>query len=58
MHTIYHDGTWSEEELRQMAAGKFVDRNGKRYGICRGCRKVIRIDHPLFGSVHLCAMPE
>ena len=51
---VYHDGTWSSEEIKRMAQGRFVDRNGKRYGLCRNCRTVIRVDKPLIGGLHFC----
>lgn len=51
---VWTDGTWSKDELLRMARGEFIDRNGKRYGICRDCRKVIRVDKPLFGALHVC----
>ncbi len=51
---VYHDGTWNGDELQRMANGELLDRNGKRYGICRGCRTVIRLDKPIFGSYHFC----
>lgn len=51
---IWHDGTWNNDELRRMVAGERIDRNGKRYGMCPGCRAVVRLDKPLFGSLHFC----
>ncbi len=51
---IWHDGTWNNDELRRLAAGERIDRNGKRYGMCGGCRTVIRLDRPIFGSLHVC----
>lgn len=48
------DMTFTIGELRKMASGQFVDRGGKRYAICRECTKVIRVDKPLMGSLHLC----
>ena len=51
---VYHDGTWSTEELIAMSKGKFIDRNGKRYGMCHDCRRIIRIDRTVFGSMHIC----
>ena len=52
--SIHHDGTFNAEELAKLANGQFIDRNGKRYATCRDCRKVIRIDKPMLGSLHLC----
>lgn len=51
---IYHDGSWSNEELKKMAEDKFLDRNGKRYGMCRECHKVVCLTKTFFGSLHLC----
>jgi hypothetical protein len=51
---IWHDGTWNNDELRRLVAGERIDRNGKRYGVCGECRTVIRLDKPIFGSLHLC----
>jgi hypothetical protein len=51
---IQHDGTWNDDELVRLAAGERIDRNGKRYGLCLLCRAVIRLDKPIFGSIHLC----
>ncbi len=51
---IYSDGTWSRDELMRLASGAFIDRNGKRYAMCHNCRTVIRVDKPIFGSIHVC----
>lgn len=51
---IWHDGTWSRPELVKLSQGEFIDRNGKRFGMCNNCRTVIRVDKPLFGSIHIC----
>ena len=51
---IYHDGTWTMEELGRLESGKLIDRNNKRYAMCHDCRKVIRIDKTFFGSIHVC----
>jgi hypothetical protein len=52
--TVWHDGTWNRDELLRMAKGERIDRNGKRYGMCSGCRIIVRLDKPIFGSLHLC----
>ena len=26
--------------------------------VCDGCGKIIRVDKPIFGSLHLCLTPE
>lgn len=31
---------------------------GKLYGICRYCKKVVRIDKPVLGSMHICVTSE
>lgn len=54
LNTIIHDGSWNYDELKIMAKGERVDRNGKRYAICSECRKVVRIDKPIIGNLHLC----
>lgn len=51
---VYHDGTWNMSELKRLVAGELVDRNGRRYGMCQGCRTVIRVDKLLIGSLHIC----
>ena len=51
--TIWSDDTWNKDELRRLVAGERIDRNGKRYGMCFGCRTVMRIDKPIFGSLHV-----
>ncbi len=28
--------------------------DGKPYGICQDCRKPVRVNKPLFGSLHVC----
>ncbi len=53
-NNIYHDGSWTIEELKKFLSGKFIDRNGKRYGMCQDCRKIIRLDKVIFGSIHVC----
>ena len=32
--------------------------NGKLMAVCRNCGKIIRVDKPLFGSVHVCTTEE
>ena len=51
---ISHDGTWTREELEAFARGDVIDRNGKRYRVCDACKRVIRVDRPIFGSIHIC----
>lgn len=55
---IYHDGSWTEPELMRLHAGEVVDRNGKRFRACGECAKVIRIDRPIWGSMHICVEAE
>lgn len=55
--TIYSDGTWSREELKKMANGGFIDRNGHRYGMCQECHQVVCLDKTFFGSAHFCERP-
>ena len=31
---------------------------GKLMAVCRNCGKIIRLDKPLFGSIHVCATEE
>lgn len=42
------------EQLAQLAAGKPIWLGNKAFQICRGCRTVIQLNKPLFGSWHLC----
>lgn len=51
---IYHDGSWTEEELIKLANKEPVDRNGKRYIVCWNCQTIVRIDKFLLGSLHIC----
>jgi hypothetical protein len=51
--TIYHDGTWTPAELERFRKGEMIDRHGKRYQVCAGCRKIVCITR--FGGFHLCA---
>lgn len=33
--------------------------NGRRlYSVCPKCRSLVRLNKPLFGSLHVCAWPE
>jgi hypothetical protein len=52
--TIWHDGSWNRDELIRMAQGERLDRNGKRYAMCSGCRTIIRLDKPILSSLHVC----
>jgi len=51
---VYSDGCWDEEELEKMADGHFIERNRKLYGMCCGCHKIVRVDKPILGSIHIC----
>ena len=33
--------------------GYFIE-NGKKYTICSACKKLVRMDKPIIGSLHLC----
>lgn len=55
---IYHDGSFTRKEIQQMIQGKLLDRNGKRYGLCKNCKQIIRLDKPLFGGLHFCDAEE
>lgn len=35
--------------------GEFVAVNGKTYTTCANCTKVVRVDKPFVGGLHLCA---
>ena len=37
-----------------MKPGEIVLSGGKLYGLCPKCGKLVRINKPLLGSLHLC----
>lgn len=53
MH-IYHDGTWTKEELSKLSSGVRLNRFGKWYAMCSGCRTVVCLNKRLLGSIHFC----
>lgn len=58
MVRIYAPTIFTGDELTALANGKIVDIGGKRYGMCRDCRKVVRLNKPLLGDLHLCLEEE
>lgn len=44
----------SPDIAKRLRAGELVEVNGRVFGICRGCRKLVRLDKPIFGSLHFC----
>lgn len=44
----------SEKQYPSRLPADFFVLNGKIYGICAGCEKLVRIDKPIIGSFHLC----
>lgn len=40
--------------LSSLRPGEAIVLGGKTYARCADCRKIVRIDKPLFGSLHLC----
>lgn len=41
-------------EKIEMETNKKYFINGKIYGLCANCKKIVRLDKPLFGDLHLC----
>lgn len=46
---------FTDDEARRLKRGDIVIVRGKRYGLCAGCRQIVRLDKPLLGSLHICA---
>lgn len=42
------------EEVEKLHQGKAVSIGGKIYAVCPNCRKFIRLDKPIVGSLHSC----
>lgn len=42
-------------DIQDMKAGHVYIIDGKAYGICSNCRSLVRVDKPIFGSLHYCA---
>ncbi len=38
--------------------GEFIVTDGKIYAICNYCKSLIRLNKPIFGSLHACLPPE
>ena len=49
---------FTKRELELLNSGEIIDINGNRYGLCRYCNKVVRLNKSLFGSLHVCVTPE
>ena len=37
-----------------MKPGELKIINGKLYGVCAECDKMVRVDKPILGSMHIC----
>lgn len=48
---------FTETEQTRLWKGDFVDVNGKRYKLCPGCHRALRVDG-FFGTLHLCSREE
>jgi len=47
---------FTETQLKEMGKGEIIRAsNGKRYGICEDCRKLVCLDKNIFHSLHLCS---
>ncbi len=44
------DPTMSE----RLRCGEIVNTGGKLVAMCQECGKIIRLDKPILGSIHLC----
>lgn len=40
--------------MKYLSPGEIIEIAGKIYGKCANCHKLVRIDKPIFGSLHLC----
>ena len=38
----------------KLKPGEVIELHGKLWGRCSGCDKLVRIDKPIFGSLHWC----
>lgn len=52
--SIKTDGSWKKDELIALYLGHFINRNGKRFVMCKKCHNIVNLDKPLFGSFHFC----
>lgn len=41
-------------DLKDLKPGKVLVVGKKAYAVCPRCRKIVRINKPLFGDLHLC----
>ena len=48
------DNNTHKSAFERMTKGEIVEMNNKLYGICSECGSLVRIDKPIFGSIHLC----
>lgn len=44
--------------MRQGKTGEYIVVSGKIYAVCDVCRQLVRINKPIFGSLHLCLTDE
>lgn len=45
-------------ESMKIRPGEIVRVGNKLYGVCNDCHGIIRIDKPIFGSLHICEPPN
>lgn len=48
------NGTESHRYLNHLRPGQEVVVDGRRYARCLACRKIVRVDKLISGSLHLC----
>ncbi len=49
---------FTPDEQQRLCRWETVDIGGKRYRMCSGCMQVIRVNKPIFGSLHVCGEGE
>jgi hypothetical protein len=49
--------TLSDEEKRHIAKGQAFVRGSKVYAVCPSCHRLVRLNKPVFGSLHTCDVP-
>lgn len=46
----------TKEDIELLKCGLYL-KNGKQYGLCAGCGKIVRLNG-FFGGMHLCSQEE
>ena len=46
------------KKMVDLENGRIVEIMGKHYARCMDCDCIIRVDKPIFGSVHLCEVSD